>query len=407
MDKKAHLKSWLDAWIVGGTHPGAVMGVYDKEGNELFYHDVDQSKFNPDEPKKYNRDSIFRIYSMTKPITSVAAMILVDRKLLSIDDPLSKYIPAFANTQVYVSGGVEDIVTEPVKTPLTIKHIMTHTSGITYALFGTTPCDMILRNNVGPDAANWYRNTELSVLCDAVARSPLCFQPGTKFLYGLNTDILGHVVEIVSGMKLNDFFMKEIFQPLGMIDTDFYVPPEKIHRLVDCYSHFAANHSFKLTPLTEIRRDVMPTLLAGGGGLNSTLADYARFCRCLINGGVLEGVRILSAEAVAVMTSNHLPGGVDISDIASDGFSESVGPGYGFGLGVAVLTKPLAAKGALYSSKGEYGWGGVASTVFAIDPEQGCFCILLTQVMPSSAYPLRAQMRYMVHWMLREEEEGK
>jgi CubicO group peptidase (beta-lactamase class C family) len=286
-DKKEHVKSWMNSWIVGGSFPGALMGVYNKSGEELFYHEVDQSILKIGEPKTYNRDSIFRIYSNTKPVTTVAALILMERGLLSLHDPISKFIPSFEHTKVFVSGTASEPVLEDLKTPLTIHHLMTHTSGIPYGIFSNSVSDQSIRDKVGDDWKVWFMNTELEVLCDAIAKSPLVFQPGTSFLYGLNTDILGRVIEVVSGLKLDEFFLKEIFTPLSMVDTGFFVPADKLHRLVECYDYVPVSHSYKPSVNAERQRDVKHTINSGGGGLVSTLGDYARFSRCLLNKGMM------------------------------------------------------------------------------------------------------------------------
>ena len=413
-NRKEHLSCLIDTWVNGNTHPGAVVGMYNAAGEEIFYHEANSPKEGFCEGENavgYKRDTIFRIYSMTKPITAVAAMILVERGLLSVEDEVAKWIPAFKNTQVYVSGDAENPVMEPVKTPLTIYHLLTHTSGIVYALFGKTVCDQILVKNIGADILSGMRNTPLSELCDMIARTPLKFQPGTGFEYALNLDVLGHIIELASGCKLNDFFHTEIFQPLGMVDTDFYVPADKFHRLAKCYEQ-APGLGFKQS-LQPVRNELFgekPINLAGGGGLLSTLADYARFSTCLLNNGAIVGTekRILSAQSVAKMSSNVLPEGKDIADLTvGPGFLEVEGGGYGFGYAMSVITNPKAAGGGILSGHGEYGWGGFASTFFYVDPVYQVSCVLMTQLTPSNAYPIRSHLRYMSHWALQKQEEKR
>lgn len=411
-NRKEHLRSLVDTWVHGYTHPGALVGMYGKNGKELFYHVNNSSKkgfCEGAEAVGYQRDTIFRIYSMTKPITGVAAMILIERGLLSLDDELSKWIPAFKDTQVYVSGDVDSLVTEPPTQPLTIYHLMTHTSGIVYALFGKTVSDKILAMKIGADLMNLMRNTPLSALCDMVATTPLMFQPGTGFEYGLNLDVLGHIIELASGMKLNEFFHNEIFAPLGMVDTDFYVPADKMHRLAKCYEQ-VPGMCFKqsMQPVRNALFGEMPINLAGGGGLVSTLSDYSKFSTCLLNQGAIVGTdkRILRAESVAQMTRNVLPNGADIHDITKGpGFLEVEGGGFGFGLTMYVVTDPDTAQGATLSGRGEYGWGGFASTAFFVDPVYEVSCILMTQLTPSNVYPIRSHLRYLSHWALQGEEE--
>jgi CubicO group peptidase (beta-lactamase class C family) len=283
-----------------------------------------------------------------------------------------------------------------------------------YAIFGQTAPDKVLAKNLGPDLLTGLRNTTLADLSEKVARSPLKFQPGTGFEYGLNLDILGYIIELASGLKLDDFFRKEIFEPLGMVDTDFFCPPEKFHRMAKCYEH-APGMSFKrsLQPTRNELWGEKPVNLAGGGGLVSTIGDYSKFTTCLLNQGAIPGTdkRILRAESVAHMTRNVLPNGADIHELArSPGFLEVDGGGFGFGLSMYVLTDPHVAQGGILSGRGEFGWGGFASTSFFVDPVYKMSCILMTQLTPSNAYPIRAHLRYMSHWALQDRapvvEEG-
>lgn len=402
MESKAnHLKTWLQSWVESESIPGGILGIFDKEGKELFYSA--SSKFGqPNE--EYRRDTIFRIYSMTKPITSIAALILIERNVISIDDEVSKYIPSFQNATVYVSGPAENPVTEPLKKPLTIFNLLTHTSGFTYGFFGNNVCDQILKNNVGEDYKSWFHNTPIDVLCDKIAESPLCFQPGTHFHYGLSTDVLGRIIEIASGVSLADFFQKEIFIPLGMLDTGFKVPTEKLNRLAEIYE-LAPGQGYKPSLNEERDRAHDPVFYAGGGGLVSTLDDYAKFACCLLRKGKYSNGQLISEDLIEKMTTNLFPDEKELVDMSYDqGFSEVFGPGFGFGLGVSILTDPSRAKGGCLSGKGEYGWGGVAATSFLNDPEKGITAIFLTQLIAGAAvYPVRAQIRWLSHWLITDE----
>lgn len=404
-----HIRTLVDTWVYGNTHPGALVGIYDDDGKELFYHERNTIKTGFTEGENavsFNKETIFRIYSMTKPVTGVAAMILVDRGLLSVDDEVSKWIPSFKDIQVHVSGDADNMVTEPPATPMTIYHLLTHTSGIVYGFFGHTAPDKVLVRNLGPDFLQGLRNTTLADLAESVAKSPLKFQPGTGFEYGLNLDILGYIIELASGRQLDEFFKEEIFEPLGMVDTDFYCPAEKWNRMAKCYEH---------TPGMGFKRSLQPTRnelwmekpinLAGGGGLVSTIGDYAKFTTCLLNQGAIPGTdkRIVSAASVAHMTRNVLPNGVDIHDLArSPGFLEVDGGGFGFGLSMYVLTDPHVAQGGILSGRGEFGWGGMASTAFFVDPVYKFSAILMTQLTPSNSYPIRGHLRYLSHWALQD-----
>ena len=409
-----HLKSLIDTWVHGFTHPGAIVGMFDKDGKDIFYHEANTTKEGFCEGSNavnYKRDTIFRIYSMTKPITAVAAMILVERGLLSLDDDVSKWIPSFKNLKVYVSGTVEDLVTEELNTPLKVHHLFTHTSGIVYGLFGKSMCDKILAQNVGIDMATGMRNTSLSNLCEMISKTPLLFQPGTKFEYGLGLDVLGHVIELVSGQTLDIFFENEIFQPLNMIDTSFFVSPEKLQRFAKCYE-VSTGMSFKQSTLHARTESfhAKPENLSGGGGLLSTIDDYSRFTTMLLNKGIYkiknnEEKRLLSKETINKMTTNVLPNQCDIHDIATaPGFLEVDGGGYGFGLSMYILTNPNVAQGGSLSNKGEYGWGGFASTSFFVDPISQYSCIFMTQLIPSNVYPIRGHLRYLSHWVMNEKK---
>ena len=346
-----HLKSWIDAWVNSQSLPGIVAGVFGRDGETLFCHAADNAHRHERVPgsvvdektgqapvcTKYTRDALFRIYSMTKPVTAVAVMLLCERGVLSVDDELSRWIPAFADVSVYVSGPAEAPVTEKPARPLVLRDLLTHTSGITYGFFGNSVCDEILRRHTeNEDARNWFAYTPLDKLCENVAKTPLLFQPGAHFHYGLNTDVLGRVVELASGLSLDVFFEQEIFAKLRMHDTSFFVPAEKLHRLVEVYE-IAPGHSYTLSTHKERDRTKSRPLLSGGGGLVSSLDDFARFASMLLREGEYtdaqgERARLLQSETVREMTRNQLPGDADLSRFSFDqSFSEVYGAGYDFG----------------------------------------------------------------------------
>ncbi|KAJ1422872.1 beta-lactamase/transpeptidase-like protein [Ochromonadaceae sp. CCMP2298] len=421
------LRGLVDAWVHGGQYPGAVMGVYDREGGEMFYHEVNSPRLGrggggvggdgsegiegEGEGPLFKRDSIFRIYSMTKPITSVAIMLLLQRNLLSLDDPLHKYIPAFNKPSVLTGGDAENPILEAALSDITLRHLLTHTSGLAYALFGSSPVDILIRRALGPGgggARNFWRGLPLEQLCDGIAKAPLSFQPGSHFLYGFNFEILGRVVEVVSGKTLDVFFTEEIFGPLGMVDTGFHVPEADWGRLVGCYEN-QSGHAFAHSKVTERDRETSPICLQGGGGLVSTLSDYAKFATFLLHGTApgSGGEPLLVPHILAQMTANQLPNDADLNDMSfAPGFLEVEGGGFGFGLGMSVVKSPSAAGGSL-SGVGEFGWGGFASTWFYCDPTSGHSLVFLTQLTPSSAYPLRSQLRYMCHRAVAEAEAEK
>jgi CubicO group peptidase (beta-lactamase class C family) len=277
--------------------------------------------------------------------------------------------------------------------------------GISYGIFGQSVPDQIFRKQVGEDCINWFCNTNLADLCEFIAKTPLSFQPGTRWHYSLGIDVLGRIIEIISGSPLNIFLEREVFNPLDMIDTGFYVPVEKLSRLAECYE-VSPGMSFKISNNLERAREKPHVLIAGGGGLVSTLHDFNKFALCLLRGGVYNGKQLVSEHMIRTMTSNQIVGNKTIYETAFDTtFNESIGDGIGHGFGVSTIIDPSKCKGGLLSHVGEFGWGGVASTAFFIDPVKKISCLFMTQLIPSSAYPLRLQLRYLVQRFLREKEE--
>jgi CubicO group peptidase (beta-lactamase class C family) len=340
-------------------------------------------------------DTIFRVYSMTKPITSVAAMMLHEEGLFELKTPVSELIPAFADARVYRSGPATSPDTEPVTEPLRIWHLLTHTSGLTYGFHHAHAVDEMYRS-AGYEWS-WPPGTTLEQACDTLATVPLLFQPGSEWNYGMSTDVLGRVVEIASGMPLDRFFAERIFGPLGMTDTAFSVPEADHDRLAALYVKLPGGPSVRMDDMGDTAK-APPSLLSGGGGLVSTAADYYRFMKLLARGGELDGERLLSNRTVAYMASNHLPGNADLEAFGRPLFSETTFEGVGFGLGVSVTLDPVANK--VPGSVGDFGWGGAASTFFWIDPVEDLTVLFLTQLLPSSTYPLRSELKQLVHQAL-------
>jgi CubicO group peptidase (beta-lactamase class C family) len=337
---------------------------------------------------------------MTKPITSVAAMMLYEEGGFQLTDPVSRYIPAFADARVFTGGSDIGYTTEPVTEPMRIWHLLTHTSGLTYGFHRSHPVDAIYRAN----GFEWGspRDTDLAGICDLFAGMPLLFQPGSEWNYSVSTDVLGRVVEVVSGQKLDEFFAERIFRPLGMTETTFWARPEEAGRLGPLYSRGPGG---KATPMDAMGRAAYrePVYLSGGGGLVSSAADYHRFTEMLLHrpdspAGELDGVRLLSPRTVVYMTMNHLPGGADLETFGRPLYAESVFAGVGFGLGFAVQLDPAASK--TLCSAGEFNWGGAASTTFWVDPAEQLTVSFFTQLLPSSAYPIRPQLRQLVYQAL-------
>ncbi|HEU0133470.1 MAG TPA: serine hydrolase domain-containing protein, partial [Allosphingosinicella sp.] len=299
-------------------------------------------------------DSIFRIASMTKPVTSLAFMILFEEGKVTLDQPVESVIPEWRSLGVYEGGGGgAAFVTRPPERPMMMIDLLRHTSGLTYSFQHRTNVDAAYRER---KIEGWHGDLDLDGFVAALADIPLEFSPGTAWNYSVSTDVLGLVVERVSGMRLDRFFEERIFAPLKMTDTGFQVPPDKVHRLGDCWAVRPGEGTAIYDKGEKSVWSRPPRLLAGGAGLVSTVADYHRFCTMLLNGGELEGARLIGRKTLELMTANHLPGGADLTEMSRSLFSEAVNAGQGFGLGFAVNLDP--ARTMLPGTKGEYYWGG-------------------------------------------------
>ena len=386
----ARITHWMRRWVDSGRLPGLLVAVVRDDRlawlETYGWRDVEAGR--PVEP-----DTLYRIYSMTKPITTVAALMLYEEGHFQLDDPVAKFVPAFAGTRVFDGGDAESFTTVPLARPITVHDLMVHTSGLTYGFQHEHAVDALYRGrgvefnaNVGP----------LTDLVEATAAQPLVFQPGTRWNYSVSTDVLGRLVETWSGVALDTFFDERIFRPLGMFDTGFHVREGQAHRLASNYVR-ADDGRLRLADSAAESRFLEPAItLSGGGGLVSTAADYLRFMRMLRGGGTLEGTRLLGRKSVELMTMNHLPG--DLADMGRPRFAEMPFAGIGFGLGVSVLLDP--AKARILGSPGEYAWGGMASTAFWVDPAEDMMVLLLTQLMPSSAWPIRRELRVLTYQAL-------
>lgn len=345
-------------------------------------------------------DTIYRIYSMTKPVTSVAAMMLFEESKLRLDHEVSRYIPEFGDVQVFDGGTVEAPRLRKPDRPMMVRDLFLHTSGLTYSFLQQGPVDEIYRKR-GLEYSSW-KNGNLKSFCEQLAQAPLLFSPGDRWNYSNATDVLGRIVEVVSGQSLDEFFAARIFKPLGMNDTGFHVPEDQIERLMACYWRNPANGQIVLTDqggkASPYARP--PAVFSGGGGLASTIGDYYKFCRMLAQGGELGGVRLLSPKTLEFMTMNHLPDGKTLREMGDKTFSETRMEGSGFGLGWAVTTDVVATTQP--GSEGTYSWGGMASTFFWIDPVEDLIGILMTQLTPSGSYPIRPQLQQLVYAAIEE-----
>ena len=338
-------------------------------------------------------DTMYRIYSMTKPVTSIALMMLVEQGLLQLTDPVSKFIKSFGETRVWNTGTILKPMTAALTEPIRVWHLLTHTSGLTYGFNYADVVDDMYRR-AGFETGLSY-NESLEVVCDKIASLPLVFQPGSSWNYSMATDVVGRIIEVISKMPLDEFLEKNIFAPLGMTDTAFFVPEEKRSRVSSLYRYDEVNHSkIKLATLGNSSLE-NPKFLSGGGGLISTAGDYFKFIKMLEGRGKSGDVRIVSSRTIDLMTQNHLPNNADISTFGRPIGEEFLYDGLGFGLGFSVVVDQ--AKTRVACPKGTFAWGGMASTAFWVDPVNEISAMFFTQLIPSGVYPIRQYLRSLVY----------
>lgn len=403
--------SWLEEQITSERLAGASV-LIGRRGQVAYFETAGHADMEAGKP--FERDTVVRIYSMTKPVTTVAAMMLYEGGCFQLDDPVARYLPAFADTRVWAGGdaGIDDTV--PITSPMTVKHLMSHTSGLTYGFMQTNVVDARYRK----DGIEFPGNaSSLEELVDRVALIPLICQPGSAWNYSVSTDVLGRLVEVWSGQSLDVFFKEQVFDPLDMAEAGFQVRPELRERFAALYAPLSGGDmssvgraapsdsaaeergGLKLQESSTDSRFFQPTgPLSGGGGLTASMRDYTRFAQMLMNGGELDGQWVLSPKTVAHMRLNHLPDNRDMAAMGQPVWSETSYDGIGFGLGFAVVLDPVKAQ--VITSVGEHHWGGAASTFFWLDPEEDLFTIFLTQLMPSSTYPIRRELRARVYQAL-------
>lgn len=338
--------------------------------------------------------TLFRIASMTKPITSLAFMMLVEEAKIALDTPVHHILPELKGVGIYAGGGVgEPFATAPTTEPMRMVDLLRHTSGLTYSFQNRTNVDAAYRAS---KMESWHGNLTLDEFVAALGKLPLEFSPGTEWNYSVSTDVLGAVVQRVSGLPFETFLEQRILAPLRMHDTFFQVPNEKVDRLSDCW---ALDENTGLRVMYDRGETSawsrFPKLVSGGGGLVSTALDYHRFCTFCLNGGVLDGIRLVSSKTIELMTMNHLPGGSDLATMSKALFSETTNAGVGFGLGFAVTTD--VARTLMPGSVGEYYWGGMFSTAFFIDPVERIHMVFMSQLTPSMRYPIRRELKTMIY----------
>jgi len=386
-ERLARVNAWARRLVDDGKLAGLITAVTRR--GKLVHFDV-RGLADIGRETRMAPDTIFRFYSMTKPLTSTAIMMLYEQGHFQLDDPITQFVPCFKDMRVFVGGMRGKLDSVPAERDITFRDLLTHTSGLTYGFMEATPVDALYRDR-GVDFQMSDRS--LAEVVEIAADIPLVAQPGAAWNYSISADVLGHLVAVISGQPFEQFLREKVTGPLGMVDTEFYVPAEKLAR-------FAANYTAapdgRLLLIDDPEKSVFGRkrlIASGGGGLVSTATDYMRFCRLMLNKGELDGVRLLGRKTVELMTMNHLRG--DMADMGQPRFSESSFYGIGFGLGFSIMLDP--AKAQILGTRGECAWGGAASTAFWIDPAEDMAVILLTQLMPSSTYPIRRELRVLTY----------
>lgn len=389
-DRLARLGPWLRRYVDDGKLPFASLAVM-RKGEIAFSDHYGLRDIEAGSP--VISDGLYRIYSMSKLITTVAAMSLYEEGRFMLDDPIGAFLPELADQKVYISGPFEDMKLATPESPATVRQLMNHTAGFTYGLFDPSPVGRAMRR------AKADFSTAGETLADVVKRLgdvPLCFHPGTRWNYGVSTDVLGRFVEVVAGKPFEDVLAERIFEPLGMSDTFFGVPDDKLDRFCALYTKTDENPLKLIESAADSRFRAPSTMNSGGGGLVSSMADYLRFIEMVRRGGALGDVRVLGRKTVELMMLNHLPG--DMASMGQATFSEMPMTGIGFGLGGAVMLDPTRAQ--ILGSPGEFTWGGMASTAFWIDRAEEISVTFMTQLIPSSSYPIRRELRVLVYQAL-------
>ena len=383
----ARLRPWMQGYVDSGKYPGALTLIA-RRGAVVYCDWVGMRDVERGLP--WERDTLARFYSMTKPITSTALMMLYEQGLCHLDDPVERFLPELANRMVLRPGAISIEQADPAQTRLTLHHLLTHTSGLTYGFNEGLLAEAYIGNGINFSD----KSGTLAESVTRLAAMPLAFDPGSRWNYSISTDVLGRVIEVISGQPLDVFFREHILGPLGMDDTFFAVPDDRNGRLASLYTKTPEGGMKLLEDASgsayrkgEVRQ------FSGGGGLISTVDDYLRFAEMQRQGGALGDIRLLGPRTMRLMASNHLPG--DLASMGQKVFSEVSFEGIGFGLGGWVMLDPARAQ--TLGSPGDFGWGGMASTVYWVDPVEELVVIFLTQLTPSSSYPNRKELRALVY----------
>jgi CubicO group peptidase (beta-lactamase class C family) len=380
-----HLQRYIDAGKIAGA-----LTLITRRGELAHFQPLGLADREQGRPMA--RDTIFRIYSMTKPITSVALMMLYEQGLFQLDDPVHRHIPEWRDLRVFAGGNHPTFLTSRPERRMTVRDLLTHMSGLTYGFMERTNVDAAYRKlGIGGAGAEGTLRDMIEQLADI----PLEFSPGTAWNYSVSTDVLGYLIEVISGLPFDRYLEEHVFAPLGMRDTAFWVPPDKLDRLSSCYTR-GRDGGLRVEDPAAVSRYAKPrAFLSGGGGLVSTAEDYMRFCQMLLRGGELDGARLLGRKTIELMTSNHLPDNRDLTQLSRSIFTETAYQGVGFGLGFSVLLDPARAQ--VSGSAGEFAWGGAASTAFWIDPAEELAVVFLTQLLPSTTYNFRRELKALIY----------
>jgi CubicO group peptidase (beta-lactamase class C family) len=398
-DRLARIEQFLnDKYIAPGKLPCAQVQVL-RSGSLV--HETVLGRRDVERDLPLTRDTVYRIYSMTKPITSLVFMMLVEEGRVALDDPVTRFIPEWKQLGVY-SAGTGPWVTTPCARPMQMVDLLRHTSGLTYGFQMRSNVDAAYR---ALKVADRDRSLDTDRFVDELSRLPLEFSPGDAWNYSVSTDVLGVLIERITGRPFAEVLQERVFGPLGMKDTRFIVGEDQQERFAACYLPTPQGGMSLLDdPHTSPYRSA-PVFYSGGGGLVSTADDYMRFCRMLLAGGQLDGHTYVAPATLRLMTANHLPGGKDLTALSRSLFSESTNAGVGFGLGFAVVFDPVRA--LVPSSPGEYYWGGAASTAFWVDPVEDIAVVFMTQLLGSSTYPVRRELRTLVYSALLEPRQRR
>lgn len=378
----------FDAHVKEGRLPGWLCAI-GRDGEVAWVGSGGHRHVERDEP--VTPDTVWRIYSMTKPVTSLAAMMLHEEGRFDLNDEVARWLPEFAEPRVYVEGPSEDPVTRPTAGPMLVWHVLTHTAGLTYGFQRCHVVDAIYRAR-GYDFG--APEIDLAGAVGDFASMPLLFDPGTAWNYSVATDVVGRLIEVWSELPLDRFLAERVFGPIGMDETGFYCPEERRERLAELYL-YADGDTFRPAGALSASATRPPSFLAGGGGLVSTANDYHRFATMLLQGGAIGDTRLVAPSTVALMSRNFLPGGADIESMARDSFSESSMSGVGFGLGLSCVLD--ASRLRMPTPEGTISWGGAASTTFWVDPQEDLTCVFFTQLLPSSSYAIRRELQRLVY----------